>query len=225
VDLCSLAFEMTDSSNKFSHGSDFDDDFADDMRELAIERAEQVGEELRELDEQDRLARELSEDEIKHPGDGCTFCASSAASRDLGRWLSHMCGAYVHEFAAKDLYVVSRTLAFLDDGGRRELGMLALLGDAAATYVVVDKCYKLKFGKSRASDARTKCTAWSAMARVFVASVPAGFVSFPQDVDPGATRAGGEALEALFGLVSRDLGLVHASLFAANVKLFSSYKF
>jgi len=198
---------------------------ARDMREAKLDESERVADDLREMDLQDQAHRDFVESELTHSVRGCIFCASPQAARDLGGWLSHISGAPGHEFGAGDLYVVSRTLAFLDDEGRRALGMFALVGDAALTYAVVDKCFGLRYSKSRASDARKKCTAWSALASVFARHVPAGLIQFPADVDPGMTRSGGEALEALSGLVARDLGMLHVSVFAANVGVFSSYKF
>jgi len=160
-----------------------------------------------------------------HDPGGCGFCGSSRSVKDLGKWLVHVSGGVDHEFRADDLYIVSRALAFHDDEGRRALGMFSLLGDAALTYAVVDTCFSLRYSKSRASDARSKCTAWSALARVFVRGVPGGLVQFPANVDPGTTRSGGEALEALAGLVARDLGRIRVDIFARNVGVYSSYKF
>jgi hypothetical protein len=215
---------MTLNNKPLSTSASFDD-LAADMREVSLDRAEQVADELREVRLEDEAGRDLVESELAHGAHGCVFCESSLAARDLGRWLAHMARAPGHEFGANDLFVVSRTLALLDDEGRRALGMFALVGDAALTYVVVDRCFDLKYGKSRASDARSKCTAWSALARVFVRGVPSGIVLFPAGVDPGTTRAGGEALEAFFGLIVRDLGMLHVSAFATNVGVYSSYKF
>jgi len=156
--------------------------------------------------------------------EGCSYCKGPAA-QSLGEWLAHMCGAYHHEFKPGDLHVVSRSAALLDAEGRRALGMFSLLGDAAITYAVVDKCFGLEYSKSRASDARSRCTSWAVLARLFAERVPAGFVQFPSSVDPGTTRSGGEALEALFGLVANDVGVPSAVEFAHSVGVFSTYKF
>jgi len=208
-----------------TNSGESDDDYVSDMKEAYHDRMEQVAEEMAAMKADDDEADALVESELTHHGGVCAFCASRVGRSDFGRWLSHMSGAVGHEFSEGDLYTVSRTLAFLDDDGRRQLGMFALVGDAAITLAVVDKAFDLRFSKSKASDARTKCTAWTALAKVFVDRVPKGFVQFPAGVDPGSTRSGGEALEALAGLVFRDLGTLHSSLFVKNVGVYSSYKF
>jgi hypothetical protein len=156
--------------------------------------------------------------------EGCLYCKGSRPG-SLGEWLAHMSGAYHHEFSTGGLHVVSRSAALLDAEGRRALGMFSLLGDAAITYAVVDKCFGLEYSKSRASDARSRCTNWAVLSQLFVERVPVGFVQFPSGVDPGVTRSGGEALEALFGLVASDLGVPSAMEFAHSVGVFSKYKF
>lgn len=198
---------------------------AADMREATLDRRAQEAEEWQEMEREDDRVFRVEEAERVHKAGGCLFCDSVTDSRDLGRYLAHMCGAPQHVFDPGTLHVVSRVLAMLDAEGRRAHGMFSLLGDAAFTYAVVDKCFGLRYAKSKASDARQQCTAWTALARVFASNVPKGLVQFPASIDPGTTRTGGEALEALAGAVSHELGIYHAQVFTENVGVYSTYKF
>jgi len=160
----------------------------------------------------------------RHPRVRCHFCETYDADLGLSPWLAHMTGSEFREFSVEDLAIVLGPPAALDAAGRRAQGVLSLLGDSVLRFVAVDWCGDLGLPKTRAADVRSSCARWTNLSYAFYYKVPRGLVLFPPGTDPLTSRAGGDALLVIIGLVAKLMGMCRVKMLIMNLGLFNTYR-
>lgn len=185
------------------------EDLARDFKESFQIKAEQDGDDIREMDAQDDASRLLHSHQLRHPVDGdCTYCAAQAKG-GLGDYLGHLAGSagFDHVVFSLEVDLLRVSAAMHDTSGRKRLRTLEAVGDSALSTVVAIIADSLGWAVGDYQQARSVCTNNRLLSDVFFSSPLSGYVSFPGDVRSVAATVGAKTLESALGLLCVHSGL------------------
>lgn len=201
------------------------DEVADNESSVELKGAPIVSEKVKRLsfaaEDDEAYEQRKGRDAVNGAGGGMSMYVKTTSAR-MVILLLQSAGVKLPKKAQFDVALVTYSAAtmpaFFRDGKARHKS-LAVVGDAAFTLVAVSDALANGMHVESTQYFRSTVLSDSNMRLAFVKSQYRHYVSFGTNVDPGTSKSGATAIEAIAGVVFTYCGIDAVRLFAKQVEL------